>query len=198
MLFLSLGALLYIYANANGISATGDQLFPAIALSSPVSGIIGVFFILGLIAAAYSSADSALTSLTTTFSIDFMNIDNVKKEKQIIYRKLIHVGFSVLIFFLVVVFELIEDNSIISALFKAAGYTYGPLLGLYFFGLFTNLKVRDTMVPFICLMTPVICFFLNRNSESWFNYKFGFEILILNGFLTFIGLMLISYKKKYI
>ena len=198
LLFLSLGALLYIYANKNGISATGDQLFPAIALSSPISGIIGVFFILGLIAAAYSSADSALTSLTTTFSIDFMNIDNVKKEKQIIYRKLIHVGFSVLIFFLVVIFELIEDNSIISALFKAAGYTYGPLLGLYFFGLFTNLKVRDKIVPLICLMTPVICFFLNRNSESWFNYKFGFEILILNGFLTFIGLMLISYKKKYI
>tara|TARA_B100001540_G_C15700096_1_gene593433 strand:- start:248 stop:1132 length:885 start_codon:yes stop_codon:yes gene_type:complete len=197
-LFLSLGALLYIYAAENSMNVTGDQLFPSVALSSSLSGVVGIFFILGLIAAAYSSADSALTSLTTTFSIDFMKIDNIEKKRQVFYRKLIHVVFSFLIFLLVVLFELIEDNSIVEALFKAAGYTYGPLLGLYFFGLFTKLKVKDKLVPFVCLFSPVFCFFLNKYSEYLFNYKFGFEILILNGILTFIGLAFISnFKEKY-
>ncbi len=197
-LFLSLGALLYIYAAENSMGVTGDQLFPSVALSSSLSGVVGIFFILGLIAAAYSSADSALTSLTTTFSIDFMKIDNIDKKRQVFYRKLIHVVFSFLIFLLVVLFELIEDNSIVAALFKAAGYTYGPLLGLYFFGLFTKLKVKDKFVPFVCLFSPIFCFFLNKYSEYLFNYKFGFEILILNGILTFIGLTFISnLKDKY-
>tara|TARA_Y100000746_G_C15450243_1_gene426807 strand:- start:131 stop:1585 length:1455 start_codon:yes stop_codon:yes gene_type:complete len=197
-LFLSLGALLYIYAAENSMNVTGDQLFPSVALSSSLSGVVGIFFILGLIAAAYSSADSALTSLTTTFSIDFIKINNIEKKRQVLYRKLIHVVFSFLIFLLVVLFELIEDNSIVAALFKAAGYTYGPLLGLYFFGLFTKLKVKDKFVPFVCLFSPVFCFFLNKYSEYLFNYKFGFEILILNGILTFIGLVFISnFKEKY-
>ncbi len=196
--FLILGALLFIYANHLGITIPErtDNLFPLIA-SEHLSTAAGVFFILGLIAAAYSSADSALTSLTTSVCVDFLDVDNQPENKKIRLRKRVHVLMSFVLFVVILIFNLISDESVISSLFKAAGYTYGPLLGLYAFGLYTKRVVKDNWVPMICIISPVLSFLLNMYSEVLFNdYKFNFEILIVNGFLTFVGLWLISKKKS--
>ncbi|MTI23172.1 sodium:solute symporter [Fulvivirga sp. RKSG066] len=201
LLFLSMGALLYIYASSNGISLPEktDDLFPMLALNHfPV--VAGVMFLLGIIAAAYSSADSALTSLTTSFCVDFLNFqrdDTLKTEvQQRNTRLLVHLGFSILLFGVILLFQLINDEAVISSVFKAAGYTYGPLLGLYAFGLFTNLQVRDRGVPIVCLLSPVLSYIININSEAWLGgYKFGFEILIVNGAITFLGLLLLQKQR---
>ena len=146
--FLVLGAMLYIFAEQQGLSIDkGDDLFPIVALQGCLGMGVGVFFILGLIAAAYSSADSALTSLTTAFCVDFLKLENRPKNQQINQRKWVHVAFSFLLVFSILIFKAINDESVIAALFKVAGYTYGPLLGLYAFGLFTKWQVRDKMVP---------------------------------------------------
>ncbi|MCB0409752.1 MAG: sodium:solute symporter [Flavobacteriales bacterium] len=196
--FLILGALLFLYANKLGlvIPERTDNLFPLIA-SEHLSTAAGVFFILGLIAAAYSSADSALTSLTTSVCVDYLDVDNQPENKKIRLRKRVHVLMSFVLFVVILIFNLISDESVISSLFKAAGYTYGPLLGLYAFGLYTKRIVKDNWVPIICIVSPVLSFLLNMYSEVLFNgYKFNFEILIVNGFLTFVGLWLISKKKS--
>ncbi|PCI96837.1 MAG: sodium:solute symporter [Flavobacteriales bacterium] len=192
--FLVLGALLYIYANKNGIAIPEktDNLFPEIA-AQHLNSAAGIFFILGLVAAAYSSADSALTALTTSVCVDFLDINNKKESLKIKLRKKVHIIVSIVLFGVILLFNIINDESVISSLFKAAGYTYGPLLGLYAFGLFLKRKVRDYLVPLICLLSPVICYLLNIYSTTLFNgYQFGFEILILNGALTFLGLFLSS------
>ena len=200
LVFLSLGALLFIFAQKNGIEIPThtDDLFPLIATSNYLPPIVAIFFILGLIAAAYSSADSALTSLTTSFSIDFLNVDkmnNEQKSKNI--RKITHLAFSLVLFLVIIIFSLINDESVISSLFKAAGFTYGPLLGLYSFGLFTKLQIKDKFVPVVVLLSPVISYIIYKNSVDWlWGYKFGFEILIFNGFLTFLGLLIISNKNS--
>lgn len=197
-IFLLLGALLFIYANQNGIQIPEktDNLFPEIA-TNHLNTAAGIFFILGLIAAAYSSADSALTALTTSVCIDFLDIEKRNEKEKISMRKKVHVLVSFVLFIVILIFNMINDESVISALFKAAGYTYGPLLGLYSFGLIMKRKVKDRIVPIICIISPIICYVLNMNSELWFNgYKFGFEILILNGLITFIGLMCISYTNR--
>ena len=194
--FLVLGAMLYIYAHKTGISIPGrtDNLFPLIA-SQHLTTTAGVFFILGLIAAAYSSADSALTSLTTSVCIDFLDIDNRPESSRIKIRKRTHVFISLMLFVVILIFNAISDESVISSLFKAAGYTYGPLLGLYSFGLLTKRKVMDKWVPYICVVSPVLCYFLNKYSVELLNgYQFNFEILIVNGLFTFIGLLMISKK----
>jgi len=198
-LFLILGAILYVYANTKGIfiSSTTDNLFPTIALNhlGPFAGIV---FLIGLISAAYSSADSALTSLTTSFSVDFLNLPNRKNltEKQKIrVRYLVHFAIATVLLLVIVWFRAINDQSVIQKLFRVAGYTYGPLLGLFAFGLFTKLKLRDKLVPVISIISPAICYVLNNNSIEWFNgYEFGFELLIVNGIFTFLGLLLISRK----
>lgn len=195
--FLVLGALLFIYAQKTGmeIPAKTDNLFPAIATN--LNTAAGVFFILGLVAAAYSSADSALTALTTSVCVDFLDVKNKQESVSIKLRKRVHVIVSFVLFIVILVFDLINDESVISSLFKAAGYTYGPLLGLYAFGLMLKRKVKDNLVPIICILSPIICFVLNSYSGTIFNgYKFGFEILILNGALTFLGLFLISFSEK--
>jgi len=193
--FLALGALLFVYANKNGIEipAKTDNLFPAIA-TQHLNTFAGIFFILGLVAAAYSSADSALTALTTSVCVDFLAIKNKEESLRMKLRKKVHVMMSVILFVVILLFDIINNDSVISSLFKAAGYTYGPLLGLYAFGLILKRKVRDNLVPIICLLAPVICYFLNIYSKELFNgYQFGFELLILNGGLTFLGLLAISY-----
>jgi len=195
--FLVLGALLFIYANKTGmeIPAKTDNLFPAIATN--LNTAAGVFFILGLVAAAYSSADSALTALTTSVCVDFLDVTNKEESLSIKLRKKVHVIVSFVLFAVILLFDLVNDESVISSLFKAAGYTYGPLLGLYAFGLILKRKVRDSLVPIICVISPIICYILNVYSVELFNgYQFGFEILILNGFLTFSGLLLISFSNK--
>ena len=201
LLFMSLGAMLYIYANQAGITlpVKGDEVYPFIATQGYLPAIVGVLFILGLIAAAYSSADSALTALTTSFCIDFLDINKRygDREKRIKVRKMVHIGIALIMVAVIMIFKAINNESVISAVFTVAGYTYGPLLGLYSFGLFTKLPVRDKLVPVVAVISPLICYMLNVYSEKLFNgYKFGFELLIINGALTFIGLLLISKPKN--
>jgi SSS family transporter len=198
LMFLSLGALLFIYSAEHNIAIPErtDDLFPFLAINE-FSSFAGILFILGITAAAYSSADSALTSLTTSFCVDFLNFKDQEESYKKKTRIEVHVGFSVLIFIVIVIFKIINDESVINSLFLAAGYTYGPLLGLYAFGMFTKLPVKDKWVPLICVLSPVLSFIININSEDLFwGYKFGFEILILNGLLTFIGLLVASKKAQ--
>ncbi|WP_370398136.1 sodium:solute symporter [Tenacibaculum dicentrarchi] len=196
--FLALGVLLTDYANINGLDAHKDQLFPMIAMSGDLGLVTSLFFLLGLIAAAYSSADSALTSLTTSFSIDILEIDkkedNQQKEK---IRKKIHILFSFILIATILIFKyFIADASVIAKIFQFAGYTYGPLLGLYAFGLFTKLNIKDKLVPIICIVSPIFTFLISYFSKTLFNFDFGFFVLVLNGLLTFFGLLMIKTSKK--
>jgi Na+/proline symporter len=188
--FLALGVLLTDYAQKNGIDAHKDQLFPIIATKGTLGLATAIFFLLGLIAAAYSSADSALTSLTTSFSIDILEIDKKKSNQdQEKARKQIHILFSFILIATILIFKyFIADESVIANIFQAAGYTYGPLLGLYSFGLFTQLKVKDKIVPIICVLAPIFTYFISYYSLEFFHFDFGFFVLVLNGFLTFLGL----------
>jgi SSS family solute:Na+ symporter len=190
--FLSLGLLLTVYAQQNGIDAHKDDLFPILA-KNHLGTTVFVFFLLGLIAAAYSSADSALTSLTTSFSIDILDIEKkYSEEKQVTIRKRIHIAISVVLILVIIGFKyIVQDESVIQKLFVFAGYTYGPLLGLYAFGLFTKWNVKDKLVPIIAILSPILSYLISVNSLKWFGFEFGFFILILNGFLTFSGLVLI-------
>jgi len=199
LLFLSLGAVLWIYASGiNGFPVLGttDELYPSIALQylGPVAGIT---FIIGLIAAAYSSADSALTALTTSFSVDLLDIrkkDLPEKQKTRI-RYMVHIGISLLVLMVIVVFNTINDRSVISSLFTIAGYTYGPLLGMFAFGLFTKYKIHDKFVPLIAVLSPAICYLLSiYDKDIFWGYDFGFELLLVNGFLTFLGLFIVNKK----
>jgi Na+/proline symporter len=201
LVFLFLGASLYIYASSSGITipVLTDDLFPMISIKY-LGTFAGMTFIIGLIAAAYSSADSALTALTTSFSVDFLGIErrkNVSEKDKIRTRTYVHVGISLIVLFTVILFREINDQAVIAKLFTIAGYTYGPLLGMFSFGLFTKYKVKDKFVPIVALVSPVICYFLSLYSEQLFGgYKFGFELLVVNGLITFIGLYFIRRKKS--
>ncbi|HPE57327.1 MAG TPA: sodium:solute symporter [Bacteroidales bacterium] len=197
-LFLFLGAALFIYANQMGIAIPEltDDLFPTIAINH-LSIFAGLTFFIGLIAAAYSSADSALTALTTSFSVDFLGIEskeNLTEKQRIKTRTWVHLGISITVLIVIMIFRVINDQAVIQKLFTIAGYTYGPLLGMYAFGLFTTRTVKDRYVPLIAILAPILCYFLSQNTEAWFNYKFGFELLIVNGGLVFLGLLGISRK----
>ncbi len=219
LLFLFLGAVLYLYASNVGLSIPEktDELFPMIALQH-LSPAIGIVFLVGLIAAAYSSADSALTALTTSFCIDFLDFgkrDRPEEEARKL-RRYVHVGFSVLLLIVINVFNALSNEAIIDQLLKVAGYTYGPLLGLFAFGLLTRLKLREVIdlgesriarflperfhlrIPallLICLLAPVISLLVDRfSSELLYGFQFGFLILAFNGLLTFVGLLAISYR----
>jgi Na+/proline symporter len=197
-MFLVLGAFLVFFARAESINvAMTDDLFPTIAFRylSPAAGIV---FLIGLISAAFPSADGALTSLTTSFSIDFLGLekktemDNARKTR---IRYTVHFSFALIFFICILAFRQMNDRAIIDKLFTIAGYTYGPLLGLYTFGLFTKRTVTDRFTPWIAIISPVLCYFLNVFSEELFNgYRFGFEMLLVNGFLTFMGLLIFSKK----
>ena len=198
LLFLSLGVMLYLYTEAKGIAlpAKSDQLFPMLA-TQHFSAFTGIVFVLGITAAAYSSADSTLTALTTSFCYDFLQIERkYAPEKRVAIRKKVHLAFTGLMFLLILAFYWLNDQSVINSVFIIAGYTYGPLLGLYSFGLFTRLKVQDKWVPYLAVAAPVLTFLISSNSEKWlWGYKFGFEALILNGALMFLGLYLIRKKS---
>ena len=192
LLFLFLGALLYLYSESVNfqLPTSTDDLYPLLALNE-LGFLTSIIFILGIIAAAYSSADSALTSLTTSFCIDFLDIQKRNNKRKT--RLLVHIGFSILLFIVILIFNEINDESVINSIFKAAGYTYGPLLGLFSFGIFTKYKIKDKFVFFVCLISPLISYLVNIYSEELlFGYKFGFEILLLNGLLTFLGLYFIK------
>jgi len=198
--FLTLGALLFIYAEKFGIATPmvdgaikTDLLFPEIALNGGLGISIGIFFILGLIAAAYSSADSALTALTTSYCIDFLDIENKEKSKQTAIRKRTHIAISLLLVLVIIVFRHVLEDNVISSLLQVASYTYGPLLGLFAFGIFTKLEIKDRYVWIIAILSVIISYFLNMFSLQLFNgYVFGYELLIVNGLFTFVGLYIIK------
>ena len=199
LLFLALGALLYMYADHLGIAIPekADQLFPTLALGGYLGLGVGMFFILGLIAAAYSSADSALTALTTSYSIDILEVDKKPETNAVATRRKVHIFMSMALVVIILIFKAIDNDSVIAQLFTAAGYTYGPLLGMYAFGLFTKLGVKDKFVPIICILSPVLSFILDYWSAELFGgYEVGFEILIINGLITFIGLLLLNTGRK--
>ncbi len=205
--FLILGALLYIYAADQSVpllldakmKIVSDNVFPTVALDH-LGTVSAIFFIIGLISAAFPSADGALTALTSVFCIDFLGLkDNELKseeeKKKIRYR--VHFTFAGILLLVIVIFKLVNNDAVINNLFTWAGYTYGPLLGLYSFGLFTKKQVHDKFVPLICILSPIVCIILNEFSKELFNgYKFGFEMLIVNGLFTFIGLLIISKSGK--
>ncbi len=201
--FLLLGALLFTYASQNQIEIPlvdgkikTDLLFPEIALNQDLGIGIATVFILGLVAAAYSSADSALTSLTTSFSIDFLNLPKHEKTKQKDTRKKIHIFFSVLLIAIIILYKYILEDNIISTLLQVSSYTYGPLLGLFSFGIFTKYKIKDNLVWVISVLSVLFTFILNQYAPVWFNgFQFGFEILIINGLFTFVGLFFIRNRK---
>ncbi|WP_264544621.1 MULTISPECIES: sodium:solute symporter [Flavobacterium] len=201
--FLSVGALLYMYAEKNGIAvpmvddvARTDFLFPEIALKS-LGLIPAIVFLLGLTAATFATTDSALTALTTSFCVDFLGMEkteNVNNPNIVRTRHLVHIGFSFLMFLVIVFFNAVNDASVVKMIFKIASYTYGPLLGLYAFGLFMKTKtVNDKLVPVICLISPAICYFISTYSSVWLGgYTIAEELIIINGLITFIGLLFIS------
>ena len=206
--FLSVGALLYIYANKNGIAiptdlTTGkprtDLLFPEIALNH-LSLLPAIVFLLGIIAATFATTDSALTALTTSFCVDFLGMDkaeNQNKKNTIRTRHMVHISFSALIFFVILLFNSINDSSVVGMIFRVASYTYGPLLGLYAFGLFQKSRnVNDKLVPLICLLSPFLTFLINENSKTLLSgYVFDNELIIINGLLTYTGLLLTSSRS---
>ncbi len=212
LLFLALGVLLYQYAAQLGLFVDGkltdiggnalkaDELFPYLATGVDAEGshflpvAVGVLFVVGLIAAAFSSAGSAVTALTTSFTVDILRADKRMDEERLsCVRNYVHVGNTVLMGLLICAFSVIGDNSVIDAVYVVASYTYGPLLGLYFFGLYTKRVVRDKYVPVVCILSPLICLVLSMNSQAWFGgYKMGYELLLYNGGITALGLLLIS------
>lgn len=200
VLFLSLGALLYVYADHVGVAIPDktDLLYPTLALQH-LGPIIGAVFVLGLIAAAYSSADSALTSLTTSFCVDFLDIENNSQsaEERKSTRLKVHIGFSFLLFTVIVIFKSLNNDAIINELFTMAGYTYGPILGLFSFGILTKRRVKDNLVWIVCLLSPVLSYLINTNSEFLLGgFKLGFLIIALNGLITFMGLWVLSIGEE--
>jgi len=199
LLFLFLGAFLFIYSLNHGISVSAsDDLFPTIAINylGPVAGLV---FIIGLISAAFPSADGALTSLTTSVSIDFLGLDkrqDLSEKKATRIRYGVHVSVALVFFISILIFSALNNKAVIDELFTIAGYTYGPLLGLFSFGLFTKRKVNDRLTPLIAVLSPLICILLNTFSEELLGgYRFGFEMILVNGFLTFAGVWLFSRKQ---
>ena len=201
LMFLSLGVLLYIYAETKGIQipTKTDELYPLIALkyfgatgAGTMGFIVAFMFLIGITAATYASSDSALTALTTAFCIDFMNVESKPEAERSKIKHWVHIGFSLLFYVVILIFNQVNSQDVITAIFKLASYTYGPLLGLFIFGLYTKRNVLDKFVPIVCLLAPMLTYFLVTTIEQNTAYKFMSENLILNGFITFIGLMMIS------
>ncbi|MDR2011129.1 MAG: sodium:solute symporter [Bacteroidales bacterium] len=192
LLFLSLGVLLMIYAQTMGVDPElikGDNLYPYLATNYLGSAVL-ILFLIGLMASAYSSADSALTALTTSFTVDILGIKG-KSEKQIQKtRKITHIGMSLVLGFIIILFNVINEKSVIDAIYTIAGYTYGPLLGLYALGLFTKIQVKEKYVPFVAVLSPILCFVINFVLKNYAGYTMGYELLLLNGLLTFLGLLI--------
>ena len=208
LFFLSVGALLYLYATKNGIEVPTelvngktitrtDYLFPEIAFNH-FSLVPAVVFLLGLTAATFATTDSALTALTTSFCIDFLGMEKKQETKATIKtRHLVHLAFSFILFLVIILFKSINDQSVVTMIFVLASYTYGPLLGLFSFGLLVkNKDVKDKFVPYICFLSPLATFLISKNSTALFgNYVFDNELIIVNGLITFVGLLIISKRK---
>ncbi len=195
--FLCLGVMLYYFSGQQGIAIPerSDDLFPLLAIQH-FGTLAGALFLLGILSAAYSSADSALTALTTSFCIDLLNVKPESANNKLTRLK-VHIGFTVLMFLVIILFRIINNDSVVTAVFRVAGYTYGPLLGLFAFGILMKRQVRDRFVPYVCLLSPVLSYVISSNSKAWFGgYQFGFELLLLNGLITFTGLLIFTKKSK--
>lgn len=198
-IFLFMGGLLHIYAGVEQVNATGDALFPEIALNH-MPGYISIIFVVALISALFPSADGAMTALTSSFCIDILNIksrmdwDESKKKKV---RQLVHILFAVAFLIMVMIFKVINDKSMIGIILKLAGYTYGPLLGLFAFGIFSQRKVNDKLVPIMCCISPILTFVIDKYQTQLFgNFQIGLEIIIINGLITYLLLFSISKKQN--
>ena len=196
-LFLLLGGLLYLYATKNGITATGDKLFPATAIMH-MPPYISIIFVIALISALFPSADGAITALTSSFCIDILGLQrstNLSEAQQKRTRQIVHLSFAAIFLLFVMFFKWIDDPSMIGLILKVAGYTYGPLLGLFGFGILTKRSVNDPIVPVVAIAAPLICFFIDKYQANLFGgFQIGLELLVINGLLTFIGLLMISKK----
>jgi Na+/proline symporter len=206
LLFLMLGVLLYTYAGQSGLftpqdiaagSIKSDEVFPMIAVGSYFPVIVGVLFIVGLISSAYAAAGSALTALTTSFTVDVLGIKNKGEAEIVKIRKRVHIGMAAVMGLVIVIFNLLNNTSVIDAVYILASYTYGPILGLFAFGIFMKTQVRDRYIPLVAIVSPILCFILQRNSKAWFGgYEFSYELLIFNALFTFVGLWLLAVRKK--
>ena len=198
LLFLMLGVLLYIFAANQQIAVEkSDELFPLIATGNYFPAIVGILFIIGLISSAFSAAGSALTALTTSFTVDILGTKGKSEETVVKMRKKVHIGMAVVMGITIFVFNLLNNTSVIDAVYILASYTYGPILGLFAFGIFMKQQVRDKYIPLVAIASPVLCFILQKNSEAWFGgYQFSYELLIFNALFTFIGLCLLIKKDK--
>jgi len=198
LFFLSLGALLYMFANHIGfaIPEQTDYLYPKLAIGGYLGITTAIAFIIGLIASAFSSADSALTALTTSFSIDILNIKEKPEEDQLKIRKKVHIGMAVVLVIVIMLFRAINDSNVIQSLFDAAKYTYGPLLGFYFAGMFTKIKVQDKMMPLVAILAPILSYLINIVARDYFDISIGFELLLVNGFITVLGMFIFQDRSN--
>ncbi len=200
-LFLLLGAVLLLFAQQKGLTfADTDRIFPTIAIEH-LGTFAGLVFIIGLISAAYPSADGALTSLTTSFCIDIVGMDkktkwNEDKKKKV--RYIIHLSLAVLFLLLIIFYNVVKNDAIINLVYAVAAYTYGPLLGFFFFGILTKYQVRDCAMPFVAILSPALCFVLDLLFQKYLHFGFGFTLLILNGALTFLGMWIFKFKDSKI
>ncbi|QIK60900.1 sodium:solute symporter [Dysgonomonas sp. HDW5A] len=200
LLFLMLGVLLYTFAAQNNVSlpAKSDELFPMLATKGYFPIIVGVLFVIGLISAAYAAAGSALTALTTSFTVDILESPKTKSEDQVAkIRKKVHIGMAAVMGIVIILINVLNNTSVIDAVYILASYTYGPILGLFAFGIFTKKAVKDKFIPLVAIAAPILCFIIDKNSKEWFDgYQFSYELLIMNAFFTFIGLLLLVKKGR--
>lgn len=199
LLFLMLGVLLYTYAANNAIQlpAKGDEVFPFLATQGFFPTIVGLLFIVGLVSAAYAAAGSALTALTTSFTVDILESQKKNNEKQTArLRQWIHISMATIMGIIIFIINLLNNDAVINTVYTLASYTYGPLLGMFAFGIFVKRDIRDKWVPIVAILSPILCYILDANSQEWFNgYTFSHERLILNALFTIIGLCLLIRKK---
>ncbi|MCX6223798.1 MAG: sodium:solute symporter, partial [Bacteroidia bacterium] len=198
LLFLTLGALLILFARSRNIEipAASDNLYPMIATGDYLTPLVGMVFIVGIVAAAFSSSDSALTALTTSVTIDILDKENAPEEVTRKVRYRVHILLTLIFVLIILLFRALNNRSIIDTIFTIAGYTYGPLLGLYAFGMFTRYPIHDRLVPVVVVMAPVLTFLIQHFSKQWINYVFSFELLLINGLLTFLFLWLIRRRSS--
>ena len=192
-LFLTLGALMLTFSSENGIvlPSSSDEILPMLATQGYLNTFVLVLFTIGIVSAAFSSAGSAMTALTTSFCVDI-----AEESDSVRFRKYVHFGIALLFIAIILIFRYSNNKTLIDTIYVVASYTYGPLLGLYSFGLFTKRKSADRFIPYIAILSPVFCFILQSVSQRWLNYSFGYELLMLNGLLTFTGLWLTSTKQE--
>lgn len=197
-IFLVLGVLLIMFAQQEGIHlpTNGDDLLPMFAATGELGWWVFVFFSIGIIAASFSSADSALTALTTSVCVDLLDIDKKTDQKKVKTRRIVHMLITIVFVAIIMLFRVLNNKSVIDAIYVIASYTYGPLLGLFAFGIFTKKDTWDRVVPYICLLSPLLCWTLQSLCQQLWGYKLGYELLMINGLFTFVGLLIAGKMKR--